>query len=149
VATSPPEEGTEGVETMASGTRLVTLIPIRNMNRAIKFYTKAVGGKLKERGNGRMRNFWASMKLGDAEVWFIAPEKFERRTLAYTLLMVKNIRASVKKLQRNGVKFQRAERMGPDTKVEGPIAFESIGASAFFKDSEGNLMMVWQSSSPM
>ena len=134
---------------MATGPRLVTLIPIRNMNRAIKFYSRAVGGRLKDRGRGRMRNFWASMKLGDGEVWFIAPEKFEKRTLAYSLLLVKNIRTHVRKLQKNGVKFRRAERMGPDTRLEGPIAFESWGASAFFQDTEGNLLMVWQNFPPM
>jgi predicted enzyme related to lactoylglutathione lyase len=134
---------------MATGARLVTLIPIRDMNRAIKFYTKAVGGKLKYRGRGQMRNMWASMKVGDADIWFIAPEKFERRTLAYSLLLVKNIKAYVKKLQSNGVKFQRPDRMGPETRIEGSIAFESWGASAFFKDSEGNLLMVWQNFPPM
>jgi predicted enzyme related to lactoylglutathione lyase len=134
---------------MASGTQLVALIPIRDMNRAIKFYTKALGAKLKFRGRGQMRNMWASLKLGDADVWFIVPEKFERRTLAYTLLLVKNIKAAVKKLQKNGVRFQKPEAMGPKTRLEGPIAFESFGASAFFKDSEGNLMMVWQNFPPM
>jgi predicted enzyme related to lactoylglutathione lyase len=134
---------------MATGARLVTLIPIRNMNRAIKFYSKSLGGRVKERARGKMRNSWASMKLGDAEVWLIAPVKFERRSLAYTLLLVKNIRASVRRLQKSGVTFQRADRTGPATRVEGPIAFESFGASAFFKDSEGNLMMVWQNFPPM
>jgi predicted enzyme related to lactoylglutathione lyase len=129
---------------MASGAHFVALIPIRNMNRAIKFYSKSLGGRLSERGRGRMRDFWASMKLADSEVWFVAPDKLEQRKLAYHMLQVKNIKSYVKKLQSNGVKFQRAERMGPETKILGPIAFESYGASAFFKDSEGNLLMVWQ-----
>ncbi|HLY77357.1 MAG TPA: VOC family protein, partial [Thermoplasmata archaeon] len=59
-----------------------------------------------------------------------------------------NIRTTVGELQRGGVKFQRAEKMGPQTKVEGPIAFESFGASAFFKDSEGNVLMIWQNAPP-
>jgi predicted enzyme related to lactoylglutathione lyase len=123
----------------------VTLIPVRNMSRAIKFYSKSLGGRLRERATGRMRDYWASMKLADGEIWFVAPEKVEPRKLAYTLLQVKNIRSYVKKLQQSGVKFQRAERMNPDTKVVGPIAFDAVvGASAFFKDSEGNLLMVWQ-----
>jgi predicted enzyme related to lactoylglutathione lyase len=129
---------------MLSGARLASLIPIRNMNRAIKFYTKTIGGKLMFRGRGQMRNFWASLKLGDQEVWLIAPQKREKRTLSYHTFLVKNIKTFVKGLQRKGVRFQRAERMGPKTKLEGPIAHESFGSSAFFKDSEGNLMMVWQ-----
>ena len=34
--------------------------------------------------------------------------------------------------------------MNHHTKVDGPIAYEEFGASAFFKDSEGNLLMLWQ-----
>jgi predicted enzyme related to lactoylglutathione lyase len=132
-----------------SGTSLVTLIPVKNMSRAIRFYTKIVGGKLVMRGTGQMKNFWADLKLGASEVWLITPSKRERRTLAYSALIVRNIRIFVKALQKNGVKFERAERMGPDSKIEGPIAWESVGGSAFFKDSEGNLMMVFQNPAEM
>lgn len=129
---------------MFSKARLTTIVPIRNMNRAIRFYTKVLGAKMGDRGRGAMKNFWASVRFGQVEIWLIAPEKREKRTLAYSNFVVKNIRAVVKELQKKGVRFQRAERMGPDTRVEGPIAFESFGASAFFNDSEGNLFMVWQ-----
>jgi predicted enzyme related to lactoylglutathione lyase len=129
---------------MPAGSRLVTLIPIRNMNRALKFYTKVLGAKMGDRGRGAMRNFWASVTLGGVDVWLIAPSKRERRNLAYQTLLVKNIKATVTELKRKGVKFQRAERMGPETRIDGPIAYESFGASAFFKDTEGNLLMVWQ-----
>ncbi len=133
---------------MASGTRLATLIPIRDMNRAVRFYTKKVGAKLLYRGEGEMKNFWAALQVGTTDVWLIAPDKREKRALAYNTFHVKNIKGFVKGLQQKGVKFQRAQKMGPETKVDGPIAWEPIGASAFFKDSEGNLMMVWQSIPP-
>ncbi len=134
---------------MVSGAQLTPLIPIRNMNRAIKFYTKALGGRLLYRGRGAMRDSWASVKVGNAEAWLITPSKQEKRTLAYSVFVVKNIKAYVGKLQQNGVKFQRAERMGPKTKVVGPIAYEPFGAAAFFKDSEGNVLMIWQNTVPM
>ncbi|MGA9838864.1 MAG: VOC family protein [Thermoplasmata archaeon] len=134
---------------MFSDARLATLIPIRDMDRALKFYTKQLGGKLQYRGTGEMKDFWASVKLGSNELWLISPQKREKRTLAYSTFLVKNIRAAVKELQRKGVKFQRADRMGPETKIEGPIAFDSFGSSAFFKDTEGNLMMVWQNNPAM
>jgi predicted enzyme related to lactoylglutathione lyase len=134
---------------MAARAQLATLIPIRNMSRAIKFYTKAVGGKLEDRGTGQMRNFWASLTIGDAPVWLVTPEKREKRTLAYSVFIVKNIKGFVAGLQKKGVKFQRAARMGPETKVVGPIAYDSGGASAFFKDTEGNVLMVFQSTGRM
>ncbi len=134
---------------MVTGPRMVTLIPIRNMDRAIRFYTKILGGKLGDRADGPMKNYWASLRVGGAEVWFVAPQQREKRKLAYQTFLVKDIRKYVADLKRRGVKFGKAERMNKGTKVEGPIAFDSFGASAFFKDSEGNMLMAWQNFPPM
>jgi predicted enzyme related to lactoylglutathione lyase len=114
------------------------------MDRAVKFYTESLGGKLLQRDEGAMKDFWASIKVGKSEFWMIAPETREKKTLAYSTFVVDDIRAVVKGLQGKGVKFIKAEKMNKETKVEGPIAFESFGASAFLKDSEGNLLMIWQ-----
>jgi predicted enzyme related to lactoylglutathione lyase len=134
---------------MASDAQFVTLMPIRKMNRAVKFYTKVLGAKLLYRGQGEMKDGFASVKLASHEIWLVAPEKREKRNLAYSGLVVKNIKRFVSKLQGNGVKFQRATKMSKETRVEGPIAFESWGASAFFSDSEGNTLMVWQNDPSM
>lgn len=134
---------------MAKDAKMVTLIPVRKMDRAIKFYTKVLGGKVIDRADGPMKDFWCSLKLGGAEVWFVAPTKTEKRKLAYQAFLVKDIRKYVAQLQRLGVKFQKAEKMGPDTKIDGPIATDPFGAAAFFPDSEGNLLMAWQNFPPM
>jgi catechol 2,3-dioxygenase-like lactoylglutathione lyase family enzyme len=134
---------------MASDAGLVTLIPVKKMDRAIRFYTETLGAKVVYRGQGEMRKWWASLKLAGADVWFTRGPKWEKRKLAYQTLLVKDIRKYVARLKKAGVKFDKPERMNAQTKVEGPIAFESFGASAFFKDSEGNLLMVWQNSPPM
>jgi len=134
---------------MASKTRVAILTPIKDMDRAIKFYTKMLGGELQFRGEGEMKDGWASLKLGTQEFWLISPSKREKRELAYTAFQVKDIKGFVAELLGNGVKFDKPEKMGKETKVEGPIAFESFGASAFFKDSEGNTLMVWQNSPAM
>lgn len=96
-----------------------------------------------------MADNFASLELGGTEIWLINPEKREKRTLAYTSLLVNDIKSTVGDLKRKGVKFRKAERMGKETKVDGPIAFESFGASAFFNDTEGNLIMIWQNSPSM
>lgn len=127
-----------------SGSYTATLVPVKNMDRAVKYYTDTLGGKVLYRGKGNMKDFWASLKLGKSEIWLIAPEKREKRDLAYSTFIVDDIRAVVKDLKTKGVKFSRAEKMGKETRVEGPIAIEPFGASAFFKDSEGNILMVWQ-----
>jgi predicted enzyme related to lactoylglutathione lyase len=134
---------------MFSEAGYATLITVKDMDRAIKFYTKSLGGKLTYRGEGQMKDFWASVKLGREEFWLITPQKQEKRTLAYSTFLVKDIKAVVKELREKGVKFTRAEKMSKETKVQGPIAWDPFGASAFFKDSEGNLLMIWQNIPPM
>ena len=130
--------------TKMSGTRLATLMPIRNLDRALKFYTKTLGAKLNYRAEGEMKDFWASISIGPDEIWLVAPQKWEKRTLAYNIFTVKNIKTFVSGLKRKGVKFQRAEKMGPQSRIDGSITWEPFGGAAFFKDSEGNLLMVWQ-----
>lgn len=129
---------------MLNKASLATLIPVRDMNRAVRFYTKHLGAKLTFRPKGAMGKFWASLELAGCPIWLITPEKNEKRKLAYSAFLVKNIRTEVAGLQRKGVKFQRAERMGEDSKIEGPIGFDKFGAAAFFKDSEGNVLMIYQ-----
>ncbi|HTW76238.1 MAG TPA: VOC family protein [Thermoplasmata archaeon] len=129
---------------MAFKSEHVTLIPVRKLPRALRFYTQALGAKLRARGAGAMRNSWAHIRVGGAEVWLIAPPEREKRSLAYSTFVVKNIRKAVKQLRRAGAKFQRAPRGGMTLRTEGPIAFERIGALAFFQDPEGNLLMLWQ-----
>ena len=121
-----------------------TLVPIKNMNRAIKFYTETLGGKLTMRAEDDMKNTWASLSIGKNDFWLVQPEKFEKRELAYMTFIVKNVEESVGTLKRAGVKFDPAEKMGPKDKIKGDVTHGEWGSSAFFKDSEGNLLMLWQ-----
>ncbi len=124
--------------------KFASIIPIRNMNRALKFYTGKLGGKLLMRAEGEMKDNWASVKVAKSEFWLVTPQKHEKRDLSYSVFVVKNIKHTVSDLKKKGVRFQRAERMGENTRIEGSIAYEEFGAVAFFKDTEGNLLMLWQ-----
>lgn len=134
---------------MFSKSGFATIVPVRRMDRAVKFYTGPLGGKVTYRGEGEMKDSFASVKVAGQDFWLITPSAWEKRDLSYSVFLVKDIEADVKELRGRGVRFQRAEKMGEETKVKGPIAYESFGASAFFKDSEGNLLMVWQNNPPM
>jgi catechol 2,3-dioxygenase-like lactoylglutathione lyase family enzyme len=134
---------------MFSGAAMISLIPVRKMDRAIRFYTKTLGAKVVYRAPGAMKNYWAAMRFGKVDVWFVSGGRQERRTLAYHTFLVKNIRSAVKTLQKKGVKFQKGEKTPSSTSVEGPITWEPFGGGAFFKDPEGNLLMVWQNNPPM
>jgi len=130
--------------TLSDSATHARLLPVRNMDRAVKFYTDTLGGKVLSRDTGDMKDFWASVKVGKSEFWLVAPQEREKLELAYSVFTVKDIKSVVADLKKKGVKFRKAEPMDEKAKIEGPIAYESIGASAFFKDSEGNLLMLFQ-----
>ena len=134
---------------MLSSAGYATIIPIKKMNRALRFYTESLGGKLIYRGEGDMKDFWAAIRIGKADFWLVTPEKWEKRELSYSVFLVKNVKKTVKDLQKMGVKFEPGEKMGEGSRVEGPIIYDSYAASAFFKDTEGNLLMVWQNNPAM
>jgi len=52
---------------MLSKADFATFVPIRSMDRAIKFYTKTLGGSLNMRAEGEMKNYWASVNVGKQE----------------------------------------------------------------------------------
>ena len=129
---------------MLSKASFATMIPIKNMNRAISFYTKTLGGSLNMRAPGEMKNFWASVSVGKTELWLVRPDKQEKRDLAYSTFVVKDIRKTVAGLKKKRVRFVPGERVGRDSRVEGPIVYSPYGAAARFKDSEGNFFMLWE-----
>jgi predicted enzyme related to lactoylglutathione lyase len=129
---------------MLSKAGFATVIPIRNMDRAIRFYTKTLRGSLNMRAEGDRRNYFASVSLGQTQFWLVKPEKREKRDLAYSTFIVDDIKRTVAGLKSKGVKFLRAEKMRPKSRVDGPILYTSHGAESFFKDSEGNQLMLWE-----
>jgi len=67
-------------------------MPVRNMDRAIRFYTKILGGSVNMRAVGDRRNYFASVSLGKDQFWLVKPEKREKRDLAYMTFIVKDIK---------------------------------------------------------
>jgi catechol 2,3-dioxygenase-like lactoylglutathione lyase family enzyme len=121
------------------------------MNRAVEFYTKKLGGKLEARAEGEMKNMWASVKIGKEEFWLVNPPDTQEKKpdLAFSTFVVKNIKKEVSDLSKKGVKFEKAEKNEWTTRVDGPISYDQIGATAFFKDSEGNLLMLFEGNDNM
>jgi catechol 2,3-dioxygenase-like lactoylglutathione lyase family enzyme len=132
---------------MLSKAGFATLTPVKNMDRAIKFYTKTLGGRLLMRAEGDMKDRWASIKIGKEEFWLIKPsdpEEGKKPDLAFSTFIVKNIKVEVANLKKKGAKFDAPETGEWTKKVDGPIAYDPVGATAFLKDSEGNLLMLFQ-----
>jgi catechol 2,3-dioxygenase-like lactoylglutathione lyase family enzyme len=132
---------------MLSKASFATLTPVKNMDRAIKFYTKTLGGRLLMRAEGEMKDMWASVRIGKEEFWLIrsTDQQGKKPDLAFSTFIVKNIKSEVANLKKKGAKFDTPETGEWTKKVEGPIAYDPVGATAFLKDSEGNLLMLFQS----
>ena len=77
------------------------------MDRAIKFYTKILGGNLVMRATGEMKDAFASIKIGKEYFW-LGPRdpKLKKINFAFNTFIVKNIKKEVRDLQRHGAKFQ-------------------------------------------
>lgn len=129
--------------TLSETSKHATLIAVKNMDRAVKFYTEVLGGRLTGRAKGDMKDFWASVRVAKSDLWLVSPDQKEKRELAYSVFLVDDIGAAVKELKERGVRFTRAEKM-PGGTVDGPVSHDNMGSVAFFKDTEGNLLMLFQ-----
>ena len=69
-----------------------TITPVRDMERAFKFYTKTLGGTLEARAKGDMKDMWASIKIGKETFW-LGPRSSQLKKLdfAFSSFVVKDI----------------------------------------------------------
>lgn len=118
---------------MLSEAGFATLVPIRDMGRAIKFYTRTLGGRLMMRGLDEMKDYWASVRIGKSDFWLIQPQKREKRELAYSTFIVKDIRRTVKCLKGKGVRFHRAEIRWSRNEGRRPNILQPLGRSSLLQ----------------
>ena len=116
------------------------------MDRAINFYTKTLGGRIEGRAERDMKDMWASVKVGKESFWLVkqSDTRTKKPDLAFSTFIVQNIKSEVALLRKRGAKFDPPEHNEWTTRVDGPISYDSIGATAFLKDTEGNLLMIFQ-----
>lgn len=113
---------------MISGVKHVS-IPVKDQDRALKFYTEKLGFELlvdAEMGPQR----WIELKIpgGETQVVLFTPEGHEDRvgTFSNVVFMSDDIQKTFKELKAKGVKFK------------GELKEEPWGTYAILEDSEGN-----------
>jgi len=127
---------------MLKHARIVPYIPVTNVARARKFYEEKLGLKPKEEYAGGV-----IYECGDGSWVFMYPSAGAGTSKASTAFWaVDDVAAEVRELKARGVVFEGYDT--PGIKMENSIANADGAKTAWFKDSEGNILAISQRVSP-
>jgi predicted enzyme related to lactoylglutathione lyase len=123
---------------MLSNARIVPYIPVADVARARKFYEEKVGLKPREVYAGGV-----IYACGDGSWVFMYPSAGAGTSKASTAFWaVDDVVAEVAELKKRGVVFEEYDL--PGIKMENGIATGGGAKTAWFKDSEGNILAISQ-----
>ncbi len=123
---------------MLENAQIVPYIPVADVARARKFYEEKVGLKPKEEYAGGV-----IYECGNGSWVFMYPSGGAGTSKASTAFWeVEDVAAEVAELKARGVVFE--EYSAPAIKTVNSIATSGGAKTAWFKDSEGNILAVSQ-----
>jgi catechol 2,3-dioxygenase-like lactoylglutathione lyase family enzyme len=109
-------------------------VPVQDMERATRFYTEALGIR-----NASRDAAWPELETGNISLYLVDPTKigatFAPHT-AHIALRVPDVAEARKQLEEMGVEF------------EGQILDTGVCQMAFFKDPDGNALMLHRRYAP-
>ena len=112
-------------------------IPVSNLSRARKFYEESLGLKPKEAYAGGV-----VYECGGAEVFMYPTSNAGTSKASQAFWQVDDVEAEVAELKARGVKFEEYDM--PGVTMKNSIATGGGAKTAWFKDTEGNIMAVSQ-----
>jgi catechol 2,3-dioxygenase-like lactoylglutathione lyase family enzyme len=123
---------------MLKNARIVPYIPVANVARARKFYEEKIGLVAKEEYAGGV-----VYECGDGSWVFMYPSAGAGTSRASTAFWaVNDVVAEVAALRKKGVVFEEYDM--PGLKTVNGIATGGGAKTAWFKDSEGNILAISQ-----
>ena len=123
---------------MLKNARIVPYIPVANVARARKFYEEKIGLVAKEEYAGGV-----VYECGDGSWVFMYPSAGAGTSRASTAFWaVDDVVAEVAALRKKGVVFEECDM--PGLKTVNGIATGGGAKTAWFKDSEGNILAISQ-----
>jgi predicted enzyme related to lactoylglutathione lyase len=125
---------------MLARARIAAVIPVSDVEAAIRFYGDTLGLSLKERRSDLPENREAEFEAGDGTllVYESVGAGQSRHTVAG--FRVDDIDAAVSTLRERGVTFEEYDL--PDLKTENGIASVGDVRAAWCKDPDGNILAV-------
>ena len=123
---------------MLKNVQIIPYIPVADVARARKFYEGKVGLTPKEEYAGGV-----IYECGSGSWVFVYPSAGAGTSKASTAFWaVDDVAAEVAELKARGVVFEEYDM--PGIKMENSIASAGVAKTAWFKDSEGNILAVSQ-----
>ncbi len=123
---------------MLKDAQIVPYIPVADVDRARKFYEEKVGLKPKEVYAGGV-----IYECGEGSWVFMYPSQGAGTSKASTCFWsVNDVAAEVAELKSRGVKFEDYDM--PGLKTQNSIATGGGASTAWFKDTEGNILAISQ-----
>lgn len=126
---------------MLTQSPVYTHVKIKSMDRAFAFYTKTLGLDV-VRGKDAMKDIWASVKTANGKLW-LGPHGANTGLI----FVVKNLEKTVKQLKGKKVSFFIPAPMKKHG-MKTHIADHPWGKHAWFRDSEGNSVMLFEPRKP-
>lgn len=127
---------------MLKNARIVPYIPVADVARARKFYEDKIGLKAKEQYAGGV-----IYECGAGSWVFMYPSAGAGTSRASTAFWaVDDVAAAVAELRARGVVFEEYDM--PGLKTHNGIATAGGAKTAWFKDTEGNILAISQRSPP-
>ena len=122
---------------MLSNAPLRAYIPVSNLQRARKFYEETLGLKPGEQYGGGV-----IYRCGETEAFLYQTPNAGTSKASQAFWQVADVEAEVAELKARGVVFEEYDM--PGIKMQNGIATGGGAKTAWFKDSEGNIMAVSQ-----
>jgi len=125
---------------MLTSARIAAIVPVSDVEAAIRFYGDTLGLALRERRSDLPENREAEFEAGDGTllVYESVGAGQSRHTVAG--FRVDDINETVRTLRERGVVFEEYDL--PDLKTEGGIAAVGDVRAAWCKDPDGNILAV-------
>ncbi len=122
---------------MLSAAPIRAYIPASNVARARKFYEQTIGLRPKQEYSGGV-----IYECGGAEVFLYPTSNAGTSKASQAYWQVADVEAEVAELKARGVKFEEYDM--PGVAMKSSIATAGGAKTAWFKDTEGNILAVSQ-----
>ena len=120
---------------------LMTTIPVSDLERASRFYSETLG--LRKRSEISMEG-GIVFSAGDCSDVLVYKTEAHSGDATVASFMVDDLKDEMRQLRDKGVKFEEYDQ--PGLKTDHGVAEEDGFRSAWFKDSEGNVLAVTEGS---